>query len=125
MPHATAGSCRRLLAQRLQQLAQAPRLPFADLLDRTLVEQALREEEVSCRDRLFCPAVTLWLSLSQILAPLRCCRAAVARFLAWRPARRLPPCSADTSAYCKARQRLPEGVLVRLTRRTAQRVQEQ
>jgi hypothetical protein len=125
MPHATAARCSRPLAQRLRQLAQAPRLPFADLLDRTQVEQALRDENVSFRERLFCPVVTLWLFLSQILDPLRCCRAAVARLLAWRAAQRLPPCSADTSAYCKARQRLPEGVLTRLTRGTAARVQEQ
>jgi hypothetical protein len=125
MPHATAAHCSRPLAQRLRQLAQAPRLPFADLLDRPQVEQALRDEKVSFRERLFCPAVTLWLFLSQALDPLRCCRAAVARFLAWRTAQRLPPCSADTSAYCKARRRLPEGVLARLTRVTAARVQEQ
>src|SRR5439155_14286560 len=51
-----------------------------------------------------------------------CCRAAVARFCAWRAARQLPPCSPDPSAFCKARGRLPEGVLQQLTRVTGRRV---
>src|SRR5262249_29573539 len=108
-----------------QQLARAPGLPFADLLPADQVRQALRDEGVTFRDRLFSPLVTVWLFLSQVLDPDASCRAAVARFLAWRHARRLPPCSADNSAYCKARNRLPQGVLQRLTRLTGRQVQEQ
>lgn len=99
-----------------RQLAQAPGLPFADLLPARRVEQALRAEGVSFRERLFSPLVTLWAFLSQVLDPDHSCRAAVARFLAWRAARGLAPCSADTGAYCKARSRLPEPVLARLAR---------
>jgi hypothetical protein len=99
--------------------------PFADLLPAEQVERALRQEQVRFRDRLFSPLVTLWVFLSQVLDPDGSCRAAVARFLAWRAARRLPPCSADPSAYCKARARLPEGLLARLTRDTGRRVQDQ
>jgi hypothetical protein len=106
-------------------LAQAPGLPFADLLPAEQVEQALREEHVSFYNRLFSPLVTLWVFLSQVLDPDGSCRAAVARFRAGRAARRLPPCSSDTSAYCKARGRLPEGVLTRLTRGTGRRVQDE
>src|SRR4051812_18545585 len=97
-----------------QQLARAPGLPFADALPAARVEQALREEGVAYRDRLFPPLVTLWLFLSQVLDPDHSCRAAVARFLAWSTARGHRPCSADASAYCKARRRLPEAVLARL-----------
>jgi Transposase DDE domain len=125
MAHATAGQRCRPVAQLQQQLAQAPRLPFADLLDHPQVQQALDAEEVSFRDRLFTPLVTLWVFLSQVLDPDHSCRAAVARFLAWRTAQDLPPCSADSSAYCKARQRLAEGVLTRLTRSTGRQVQQQ
>jgi hypothetical protein len=74
---------------------------------------------------LFSPLVTLWVFLAQVLAPDGSCRAALARFLAWRAARGLPPCSADTSAYCKARGRLPEGLLARLTRDTGRRLQDE
>ena len=125
MAHATAAPrCRPPV--RLRQLpADAPRLPFADLLDHAQVQQALDDEKVSFRDRLFSPLVTLWVFLSQVLDPDHSCRAAVARFSAWRVARGLAPCSADTSAYCKARRRLPEGVLARLTRASGRQAQEQ
>src|SRR5262249_57103879 len=104
-----------------RQFAQAPGLPFADVLGAEAVEQALREEPVSFRERLYSPLVTLWVFLSQVLDPDHSCRAAVARFLAWRAARGLCPCSADAGAYCKARGRLPEGLLARLTRATGGR----
>jgi hypothetical protein len=91
-------------------------------LDHDTIRQALRDEHVSFRDRLFSPVVTLWLFLAQVLDADPCCRAAVARWCAWRAARRLPPCSPDPSAFCKARGRLPEGVLRRLTRVTGRRL---
>jgi hypothetical protein len=124
MLHATpTPRCRP--ARRLRDdLARAPGLPFADLLPPAKVQQALDQEPVTFRERLFSPLVTLWLFLSQVLDPDGSCRAAVARFLAWRAARKLPPCSADTSAYCKARARLPEGVLAYLTRQTGRQVQD-
>jgi hypothetical protein len=100
-------------------------LPFADLLPAAQVERALEDENVSFRERLFPPLVTLWVFLSQVLDPDHSCRQAVARFLAWRAARGLAPCSADTGAYCKARARLPEGVLARLTRQAGRQAQEQ
>jgi hypothetical protein len=125
MAHATPTTRSRQVRQLRQQLAQAPALPFADLLPAAQVEHALREEGVTFRDRLFSPLVTLWVFLSQVLDPDHSCRAAVARFLAWRAARGLAPCSADPSAYCKARGRLPEGVLARLTRATGRRPQDQ
>src|SRR5205823_2342151 len=71
------------------------------------------------------PFATLWVFLSQVLDPDHSCRAAVARFCAWRAAQQLPACSPDPSAYCKARGRLPEGVLARLTRVTGQRLHRQ
>jgi hypothetical protein len=56
------------------------------------------------RDRIFTPQVTLALFLSQILDDDQTCLAAVARLLAWRIARGLPPCSPDTGGYCKDRR---------------------
>jgi len=87
-------------------------------------DRAIREEAVSFRDRLFSPLVTLWVFLSQVLDPDHSCRQAVARFLAWRTAQGRAPCSTDTGAYCKARGRLPETVLARLTRVTGRQAQE-
>ena len=125
MAHATPTRRTRQVHRLQQQLAQAPALPFADVLPAEEVEQVLRDEKVSFRDRLFSPLVTLWVFLSQVLDPDHSCRAAVARFLAGRAARRLPPCSSNTSAYCKARGRLPEGLRARLTRETGRRVQDE
>ena len=70
------------------------------------------------------PLVTLAVFLSQVLSDDHSCRAAVARLLAWRAARGLPACSPDTGGYCKARQRLPEALLPRLVRDTADRLQD-
>jgi phage gp36-like protein len=122
MSHATPSPRPRQVKQRRQQFQQTVDLPFAQLLDHDTIQQALREEQVFFRDRLFSPFVTLWVFLSQVLAADQCCRAALTRFCAWRAAQQLPPCSPDPSAYCRARGRLPEGVLRRLTRVTGRRV---
>jgi hypothetical protein len=125
MARSTPAPLTRQARHLCDDLTQAPGLPFADLLPAAQVHRALAQEQVSFAERLFTPLVTLWVFLSQILDPDGSCRAAVARFLAWRTARRLPPCSADPSAYCKARGRLPEGLLSRLTRDTGRRIQDE
>lgn len=122
MAHATPTRPGRQVALACQQLHEAPGLPFADHLSQQRIDQAVRQQGRSFRHRLFCPAVTLWTFLSQVLDPDHSCRAAVARLLAWRVRRGLAPCSADSGAYCKARQRLPEEVLAQLTRDTGQQL---
>jgi hypothetical protein len=112
--------------QTLQRhFAQQPGLPFADLLPEDDVQQALRDQNISFRERIFSPLVTLWVFLSQLLDPDQSCRNAVARLLAYRVSQGLPPCSANTAAYCKAKQRLPEGLLKSLTHSTGQRLHQQ
>jgi Transposase DDE domain len=125
MSHPTSPRHAGQVATLQRQFAQAPGLPFADVLQPDAVKQALELENISFRERLFSPLVTLWVFLSQILDPDHSCRQAVARFLAWRVAQKLQPCSADTGAYCKARQRLPEGLLARLVRSTGRQLQDQ
>jgi hypothetical protein len=66
--------------------------------------------------------VTVAVFLSQVSSDDHPCRGAVARLLAWRVARGLPACSPDAGGYCKARQRLPEALLPRLVRDTADRI---
>src|SRR5262245_19685886 len=114
MAHATPTRRARQVRHLHRLYTQAPGLPFADLLPADQVEQALRDEAVAFPRRLFSPLVTLWLSLSQVLDPDHSCRAA----------RRLRPCSANVGAYCKARGRLPEAVLARLTRATGRTTQQ-
>ena len=104
-----------------RRFAEAAGLPFADCLPAGAVDEAVQAEGVRFRDRLYPPAVTVWVFLSQVLDAAHCCRQAVARFLAWRVGQGLVPCSADAGAYCKARGRLPEGLLARLARDAGRR----
>jgi len=99
----------------LRRFVQADGLPFADVLDVRLVQQTLARCDAVSRDSLYTPAVTLALFVGQAIDPDPSLRQAVARLLAQRQAQGLPACSADTGAYCLARQRLPEQVLAELT----------
>jgi hypothetical protein len=101
-----------------RQFAQAPGLPFADVLNAEQVEQVLAEQGGEFAERLYTPVVTLWVWLTQVVDPDHSLRQAVARWLAWRVSQGWPACSPDTGAYAKARQRLPEPVLAELTRHT-------
>jgi Transposase DDE domain len=88
------------------------------------VTRIVAEEVGTTSGRIFTPLVTLCTFLSQVLSDDHSCRAAVARLMAWRCAEGLPPCSPDTGGYCKARQRLPEALLPRLVRDTADGLRE-
>jgi DDE family transposase len=110
-------------AETLQrQFAQAPGLPFADLLAPQLIEELFRKHQVKTRDRIYTPLITLAMFLSQCHDEDPSLRQAVARLLAHRSVQELPPCDSDTGAYCKARQRLPEKVLADLTRHTGKQL---
>lgn len=98
-------------------------LLFHHVLSANDLAHAVAQEAGKARDTLFHPLITLAVFLGQVLGDDHSCRAAVARLLAWRAARGLPPCSPDTGGYCKARQRLPETLLPRLVRETADRLQ--
>jgi Transposase DDE domain len=99
-----------------------PTLLLGQLTSAERIAQLVAAEVGPAGEPIFTPSVTLAVFLGQVLAADHSCRAAVARLLAWRAARGLPPCSADTGGYCKARQRLPESVLPALVRDTADRL---
>lgn len=90
------------------QFLQDGDLPFSNVLSEEIVEQALAAVAVVWNDRIYTPLVTLWVFLGQVLSADHSCRAAVARLIVHRIARRQGPCSADTGAFCQARKRLPE-----------------
>ncbi len=115
----------RLSNSTRQQVIDEPGLPFAEHLPESRVRALCQCLNHVFRDRIFTPAVTLWTFLSQVLDPDHSCRQAVARLLAYRTACGLKPCSPDTSAYCKARERLPEQLLQELTRSTGRQPLEQ
>jgi hypothetical protein len=101
-----------------------PALIFARVIGSQDIARVVAEEVGKTRDRLFTPLITLSVFLSQLFSDDHTCLPAVARLLAWRTARGLPPCSPDTGGYCKARQRLPETLLPRLVRDTADGLQD-
>ena len=100
-------------------------LPFRELLPEQLFEEALAAEGITYRNRLFSPWVTVWAFLSQIVDQDNRCANAVSRIIAWLAAEGQPLPSPDPSAYCQARQRLPEGLFARLLRIVASRFQAQ
>ena len=114
---------RRWISARVKSLRDSQILPFHDILDAGMVNRALDAEGVTFHERTYTPLVTLSLFLSQVIDPDHSCRAAVARLIVWLSVNRRKPCAPDTTSYCEARQRLPEGVLVRLVRETARRTE--
>lgn len=73
------------------------------------------EEEVSAyRERVYPPMTTLGLLIGQVLSSDGACQDAVARRLSERTAAGQTPCSLNSGPYCKARQRLPLGLIKRL-----------
>jgi hypothetical protein len=95
---------------------------LARALDDADLARVVAEEAGPSRAPLFTPAVTVAVFLAQVSSDDHSCRGAVARLLACRVAGGLPACSPDAGGYCKARQRLPEVLLPRLVRDTADRV---
>jgi hypothetical protein len=69
--------------------------------------------------------VTLWAFLAQVLSEDGTCREAVSRVRAYFAQRRKKTPSAKTGAYCKARQRLSEGLLRRLLTQSATELENQ
>ncbi len=68
------------------------------------------------RERVYSPAITVWMFIGQVLSSDQSCRDAIARLNVWRVARGMSPASPDSSSYVEARQRLPEQLLLELAR---------
>lgn len=92
-------------------------LPFQDVLSTEMLDRVIREMGAAYRECVYTPAVTVWTFLSQVLSADHSCRDAVMRLRTHLVSSHQPPCSADTSPYCKARQRLPEEMPIELARR--------
>jgi putative transposase len=97
-------------------------LYFAGLLPEDRIIEAFGRARWFWQGWIYTPAVTIWVFLSQCLSADHSCREAVARLIAWRLARGLRRCSADTGAYCTARESLPEEACCRLMRETGREV---
>jgi len=103
-------------------------LAFGDALSEKDIQDACAAEGVHFGQGdtdVYTPAVTLWAFVVQCLSASKSCVAAVARVLVLRLALNLPACAAGSGAYCKARAKLPEALLRRLTLQVGGAVEHQ
>jgi hypothetical protein len=112
----------------LRSFAQAPDLPFADLLTEADIQAACDRHRVAfaaAEHHIWTPALTLWTFLSQCVSDAKDCAAAVARAIALRVSLGLPPCSDATGGYCKARAKLPVPLLSELATQLGGRLEQE
>jgi hypothetical protein len=100
-------------------------LYFAALISEEDILRAVEGARAKFQGWIYTPAVTTWAFLSQCLSTDHSCREAVARVIAWRVSRGLKPCSAETTAYCTARDHLPEEACRQLMRDTGRQTHAQ
>lgn len=100
-------------------------LYFAVLIEQQHIHDALGSASSLWQGWISPPAVTIWVFLSQCLSADHSCREAVARLVAWRVTQGQTPCSAETGAYCTARDALPEAACRELVRRTGRELEDQ
>jgi putative transposase len=114
----------------LSSFGQHEGLRFASVLTEDTIEQAFAEADADFGqddEDIYSPALTLWAFLSQVLhtGPMRSCAAAVARVVVLLVALGKKPCSDNTGAYCRARNKLPVPVLKYLTTKVAKGCEQQ
>lgn len=100
-------------------------LYFAALLSQDRILKAFNAARATWQGWIYTPAVTIWIFLSQCLSSDHSCRDAVAGLIAWRAVRGLKPCSADTGAYCTARNDLPEEAVYGLMCEAGKRLEDE
>ncbi len=119
-------NCNRSLAQVAAELQADTEqsLIFERFLPAEEIKKVCREMGHSYRDRIYGPVITIWMFLGQTLSPDHSCRDAVHRLNAWRVEHSKPKADSNTTAYCGARQRLPEAVVAELARRSGRHCQQ-
>jgi len=95
---------------------------LGDVIPSTLLMQWVTAEVDVWRERVYSPFTTLTLFLEQVLGEDHSCQDTVARALSARVADGHAPCSLNTGPYCRARARLPVGLLEQLGRGIGTRV---
>ena len=118
------GRTGRVIRAQVSAAGNCDGLFFADRLSPQSVRSACEKLQHEFRERIFSPAITLWVFLAQVLSADHSCREAVAKLNFWRLAQGLQPCSPDTGSYCEARQRLPEALFAELVRSTGKELSE-
>lgn len=107
------------------QFVQSGHALLGEIIPVKELESWIREEVGPYRDRVYSPLRTMMLFIEQVMSADHSCQDAVARGASQRVARDEAASSLNTGPYCKARQRLPLGLLQRLSRAVAQRLSQQ
>lgn len=115
---------RREVRELQHRFAQAGQGAFSQVLrTQEVIDEVDAVAAVGSRHRLYPPFTTLRLFIEQVLSEDQACQDAVGRYLSERAARGQPGCSLNTSAYCQARQRLPQELPDRLYRQVGQKLE--
>lgn len=99
--------------------------PLALLLPEAWVQQALQAAGYTDGSSVYTPVVTVLAWVKQMISNRPSCQKAVQALIAQRAADGQNAVSADTSGYCKARQRVPESVCWDLMRRSGHDLERQ
>ena len=119
------GSVGCAIRQTVQDAKNSPGLFFSTRLSAERVRGECERLQYEFRERVYSPAITLWVFLAQVLSADHSCREAVCKLNFWRAARSLSPCNPKTNSYCEARERLPESLTRDLVRSTGQELAEE
>jgi hypothetical protein len=123
-PPPTAASFR----ETLRSFGQADGLSFQDILTAERIEVIAAQENVSfgtADTDVYTVPVTLWAFLSQVASSSKSCVCAVSRVMLLLTLLGRRPCNAGSGAYCKARAKLPEAFLRRLTCEVGRQLEDQ
>lgn len=99
---------------------KVPSLNIDLLLPSRRVAQICDELGHEFRGRIYTPMITVWLFICQVLSKDHGCQHTVNRFNTFRVSKGLRRVATKTTAYCKARCRLPEKLFERLLAVTAE-----
>lgn len=108
-----------------QQITHTDSYSFFNLLTNPKLLSVVEDQLPEHRERLYPPTTTLSLFLSQCLNTDASCQNTVNSHAVERVFNGLSPCSTQTGAYCKARQRLPLDMIISLVKQTGQMVKQQ
>lgn len=97
-----------------RQFGDQPTHALGAVLPAAELERLVVEEVGAYRKRIYPPLTTLALFIGQALSQDGACQDAVSRRLSDRTAHGETACSLNSGPYCKARQRLPLGLIRRL-----------
>ena len=96
------GRTRRAIRAQVSAAGNCDGLFFSERLSPQSVRSACEKLQHEFRDRIFSPAITLWVFLAQVLSADHSCREAVAKLNFWRLARGLKPCGPNVGVVIDA-----------------------